>query len=522
MLRLLISRGLKFQAALVVLASLVLAGPFAPRTLAQTDLFVASRSSNEILRFDALTGSFVSVFSSPGTTLAPTYMTFGPDGDLYVSREGSGVYRYDGVNGAIKGLFTIGAPVRFGALLWVRGLAFGPDGNLYVAYNTILGQASRSDIYRFHGTTGQYLDTFVPNIGSSGSLLFGPDGNLYVTFSGAVQRYNGLTGASMGNFVPAGSGGLSNPLGLAFGPDGNLYVSTDGDTTTASVRRYNGTTGAFIDVFVPPGRGGLRNAYDLAFGPDRNLYVSSNTTHGVLRYHGATGAFLDTFATRSSLAPWGLLFRTEASFKNITIYPQRGGNSGQVSARIICKIMQPGATVALTAPDKPSIVGNDPQVSDYVNTQLMQATFDLRGAPPGPRDVVITQPDGSTIIRTNAFTVEEGGEPKMWVNIVGRDAIRGGRPQTYHITYGNRGNIDSASTTIWFAFPKYFGWELGFTNTSTQIVSTSETDTEILVAIRRELVEPGFTGDLPISLTLPDDPAYAHVKYTIRGWVKRL
>ena len=94
--------------------------------------------------------------------------------------------------------------------------------------------------------------------------MFGPDGNLYVTSFGTNQvlRYNGTTGALLGTFVAAGSGGLSLPRGLTFGPDGNLYVGSFG---SGDVLRYNGATGAFIDDFVPSGRGGLGGPTFLAF-----------------------------------------------------------------------------------------------------------------------------------------------------------------------------------------------------------------------------------------------------------------
>ena len=55
---------------------------------------------------------------------------------------------------------------------------------------------------------------------------------LYVSsgLTNEVKRYDGATGAFLGNFVTAGSGGLSILFGggLGFGPDGNLYVSNRG------------------------------------------------------------------------------------------------------------------------------------------------------------------------------------------------------------------------------------------------------------------------------------------------------
>src|SRR5262249_58943097 len=91
----------------------------------------------------------------------------------------------------------------------------------------------------------------------------GPDGNLYVTDhdTESVLRYDGTTGAplpSPGNpgavFVPSGSGGLSDPIGLAFGPDGNLYVAGGNND---AILKYDKTTGAYLGRFAESGGGRL-------------------------------------------------------------------------------------------------------------------------------------------------------------------------------------------------------------------------------------------------------------------------
>src|SRR3954447_14839238 len=63
----------------------------------------------------------------------------------------------------------------------------------------------------------------------------------------AFQRLDLTTGAWLGAFVAAGSGGLTDPDGMAFGHDGNLYVSS---LFTHQVLRYDGRTGAFLGPLV--------------------------------------------------------------------------------------------------------------------------------------------------------------------------------------------------------------------------------------------------------------------------------
>jgi len=213
-----------------------------------------------ILRYNGATGAFMDVFASGGGLNGPINSVFGPDGNLYISSSNSSqVLRYDGTTGAFIDVFASG-----GGLSYPRGLTFGSDGNLYVvSYST-------SQVLRYDGTTGAFLGTFVQS-GSGGlytpsDLAFGPDGNLYVTGgtfpTPGVFRYDGTTGSFINQFAVIERG---SPLDMAFGPDGNLYVVTGG--ASFGVVRFNGKTGAFIDNFVPDGSGGLSNPFGLAFLP---------------------------------------------------------------------------------------------------------------------------------------------------------------------------------------------------------------------------------------------------------------
>jgi hypothetical protein len=202
-----------------------------------------------------------------------------------------------------RGAFVQGVPAQ-----GFTALTFGPDGNLYTEGGP--GPAGYA-LTRYSGTTGAFIDTFVPAGQIAGTAASGPvfhGGYLYVVDgTGQVLRYNATTGAFVDDFIPAisGSVGVSGPL--AFGPDGNLYI-----TTTNGVVRYDGSTGAFLGTFIATGSGGLSGPTAPVFDPSGSyLYVVSNGTNQVLKYNAQTGAFVGVTASSILSDPRDLKFGTD-------------------------------------------------------------------------------------------------------------------------------------------------------------------------------------------------------------------
>src|SRR4029078_8002177 len=88
--------------------------------------------------------------------------------------------------------------------------------------------------------------------------------NLLVTSMGTdeVMRFDGTTGEFLDVLVPAGSGGLLDPVGTAIGPDGALYVSSAGND---QILRFDARRGTLLGTFVQPGSGGLDWPHGLVF-----------------------------------------------------------------------------------------------------------------------------------------------------------------------------------------------------------------------------------------------------------------
>jgi|GEM_PF-3517547 len=310
-----------------------------------SNLYISSFATHEILRIDLETKNIEPFVSQRSAGLFnPSDITFGPDGHLYVfSNLTRDVFRFNGETGDFIDFFIEDFPYTTS-----RDIAFGPDGNFHIlalirhevfSYDGSTGEAieslvpflsanlyrptsfsfsyenqlyiasrppnhfSRSQLLRFDGLSGNYIDTFFPQshriLNQPFGLIIGPDSHFYVTSfaNHEVLRYNGETGQFVDAFVPPDTGGLDRPFDLDFGPDGHLYVSSFG---TDAILRFDGTTGVLIDDFVPERSGNLEGPGGLEFGADANLYVSSFQTDEVLRYDGTTGEFIDAFVSRGS------------------------------------------------------------------------------------------------------------------------------------------------------------------------------------------------------------------------------
>ncbi|MEM6446032.1 MAG: NHL repeat-containing protein [Cyanobacteria bacterium P01_D01_bin.123] len=284
---------------------------------AEAALLIGNTAADNVVAFDERSGRFIGNFIAPGSggLVSPDDLTFGPDGNLYVSsgtNTSGNVLRYDGKTGAFIDTFTQG-----GTLFRPYGNAFGPDGNLYVS-------SFRTDeIVRFDGVTGEFVDVFAAGTGTANGLngpndlLFDPDGALYVTTQGSVADGTGDITFAFDSQVlrydistGVGSVFIEQPdpfdtsfsfvsfLGLAVGPDGNLYTSDFAN----GIRSYDFATGTpLADLETAytffDDAGTLRSGNfigSLAFTPDDELFAvgfdfTDSDRGSILRYDALTG-----------------------------------------------------------------------------------------------------------------------------------------------------------------------------------------------------------------------------------------
>ena len=108
---------------------------------------VGNTRGNNVLMFDAYTGSPLGTFIEKGRLDNPDTLLFGPDGngdgksDLYIAsgtkKGSSSILRFDGQTGSFIDVFVGDNPNtnldESGGLIRPYGLAYGPDGNFYVS-----------------------------------------------------------------------------------------------------------------------------------------------------------------------------------------------------------------------------------------------------------------------------------------------------------------------------------------------------------------------------------------------------
>ncbi|MEM7392920.1 MAG: NHL repeat-containing protein, partial [Verrucomicrobiota bacterium] len=217
-------------------------------------LLVCSANNDRILRYDGLSGDYIDTFvaNQSGGLDYPASMRFGPDGHLYVSSQLSDeVLRYDGTSGAFIDVFVTS---QSGGLIGPSDLIFGPDTNLYVT-----GRFSDA-VYRYNGTNGMFMDVFIPaNLSQPFGLDFGPGGNLFVSSgsSGEVLEFDGANGALIGVVA----NGLGLPVEVEFQGNTHLYICSYLDDSVEVQH------GASLANFVPAGSGGLDGPNFIAFRP---------------------------------------------------------------------------------------------------------------------------------------------------------------------------------------------------------------------------------------------------------------
>ena len=200
----------------------------------------------------------------------------------------------------LKGSFV---ESQSGGLEAPMGITFGPDGNLYVT------DGNSDTIKRYDGTTKEYLGDFVPenSNGLEGPyyLLFDED-ILYVSsfLTDSVKRYD-IVGDPLDDALSPGLNTLRNPTGLAIDSKKNLYVSNSAEDNIIILNKTTDRTYFFVETSDNL----VSNPNDLAIDQNDNLYVASTGSDEVLKFN-KKGELQQTYSDDLLKQPTGIALDT--------------------------------------------------------------------------------------------------------------------------------------------------------------------------------------------------------------------
>lgn len=285
--------------------------PFAPFTSVFTTRAFDGGPQEPADEFEPLTGiAFEQVEQTVGRGKYIASMTFGPDGKLYASTIGQGLFRYDVADdGTLSNEQVLGMQGRA-----VVGLVFDEDATaddlgLWITHTSanVDNEASlwNSKVSYLSGANlGTVTDVFVGLPRSlkdhlTNSMVYGPGGDLYF-----LQGSNQAAGDLDSSWGTRGEQLLTAAL-LRFDPDhAAVQAALAGgpaiDVQTAGGASYDPyADGAPLTIHAT----GIRNAYDLTYHSNGHLYVPTNGTAGGANTPGvvanANGTFTQTSAANA-------------------------------------------------------------------------------------------------------------------------------------------------------------------------------------------------------------------------------
>jgi hypothetical protein len=338
---------------------------------------------------------------------------------------------------------------------FVNYLTFDSGGNLYAAGGTSSAT--------FPVTPGALQ-------GSNPSAFAGSNAD----YVGWVAKFAPNTPAPVWSTYFGGNGGntffSSSQHGSAIDTAGNLWISgnTSGGTNfPISANAYQsamaGVSDGFVTEISPDGKqtpystyigGSLYDGINaMAIDTSNNLYLAGATIS--TDFPVTADAFQSQYGQGCPSGCDGddMFFTILGSGAIGVVGPPSGGNTGDTTITIsgagfatgaTCELVLGGATITAVV-----------ATVNSTGTSIT-CTFELNGAAAGAYNVVVNDPDGTSLTKHDGFTVEKGGQPTVWSSILGRPELRTGYASTFNVTYGNSGNVDAYGIPVSIQLPPTF------------------------------------------------------------------
>lgn len=228
--------------------------------------------------------------SPPGTTVLPSGIAAGPDGNVWFTEYWADV---------VGRITTTGVITEFalpsGSSPW--GITPGPDGNLWFT------ERGTSRIGRIT-PAGDVIEYTIPTANSGPArITAGPDGSLWFTEFNGGKIGRITTAGDITEFpIPTVA---SRAFGIACGSDGNLWFTESGSNRIGSI-----TTAGVITEFTIPTPGS--EPADITSGPDGNLWFAENAAGKIGRISPSGGIAEFPMVTANSTA-FGITAHTDGN-----------------------------------------------------------------------------------------------------------------------------------------------------------------------------------------------------------------
>jgi len=376
--------------------------------------------------------------------------------------------------------------------IWLYG--YTAESDLPITANAISSQLNGTG-----AANGQ--DTFLAELSADGSTL------LYGTY--------------------LGGSGLDSTGSMAFDTAGDIWLSGNSNSTnypvTSDALQTQDSSGSYdftLTELSPDGTKILYSTYlggtadngangiAMALDASGNIHLSGSTSSASFP---VTPNALQPIFANGDMGPDGNdIFYTVLGTGTIgTIGPVVGGNSGDTTITVSGAGFGSGATCSLVSGT--TTIASANAVVNSAGTEI-GCTFALNGAATGSYNVVVSNSNGTSFTDQNAFTVESGTGPQIWLDVVGRSAVRFNTPTTFTVAYGNSGDTDAIGVPVFISVPSGATVQLSSGLASLPKLSDFDPNTlpssyqlngATVIPIMIPRVAAGGSGSIQVQLTVP-------------------